>query len=95
MSFADVARAAIRLAQGGYPVHPTMADFVTRYAADYAVYPDNAALFLCDGKPAAVGATMKQPDLAATLTYMADQEHAIHVVRLNYIRDEAAVQNKA
>lgn len=76
MSFGDVAQAAIRLARDGFPVHPTMADFVAKYAGDYAAYPDNAALFLRDGKPVAVGASMKQPDLAATLTYMADQERA-------------------
>ena len=76
MSFGDAAQAAIRLARDGFPVHPTMADFVAKYATDYTAYPDNAALFLRDGKPVAVGASMKQPDLAATLTYMADQERA-------------------
>ncbi len=77
MSFADVSLAAIRLARDGFPVHPTMADFVTKYAADYTAYPDNAALFLPGGTPVAVGAAMKQPDLTATLTYMVDQERAV------------------
>ena len=77
MSFGDVAQAAIRLARDGFPVHPTMADFVAKYAADYTAYSDNATLFLRDGKPVAVGASMKQPDLAATLTYMADQERVV------------------
>ena len=76
MSFADVSLAAIRLARDGFSVHPTMADFVAKYATDYAAYPDNAALFLRDREPVVVGTNMKQPDLAATLTYMADQERA-------------------
>ena len=74
MSFRDVAASAIRIARDGFPVHPTMADFVAKTAADYQRFPENAALYLPDGTPIAVGATMKQPDLAATLTYMADQE---------------------
>ena len=74
MSFGDVAQAAIRLARDGFSVHPTMADFVAKYAADYAVYPYNATLFLRDGEPVGVGTNMKQPDLAATLTYLVDQE---------------------
>ena len=53
-----------------------MADYVAKYAADYTAYADNAALFLPGGQPVAVGAAMKQRDLAATLTYMADQERA-------------------
>lgn len=76
MSFADVAQAAIRLASDGFPMHPTMADFIAKSAADFSAFPQNAALFLPEGKPLPVGATMRQPDLAATLTYMVDQERA-------------------
>jgi gamma-glutamyltranspeptidase/glutathione hydrolase len=74
MSFADVAQHAIRLAAEGFPVHPTMTDFVTKYAGDYAAYPENARLFLPNRNPVAVGSRMIQYDLAATLTYMADEE---------------------
>jgi len=74
MSFADVAQAAIRLARDGFPVHPTMADFVAKNAAEYAAFPANAMFFLPGGKPVAVGAPLKQPELAATLTFMVDQE---------------------
>jgi gamma-glutamyltranspeptidase/glutathione hydrolase len=74
LSFADVAQAAIRLAREGFPVHPTMADFVARNIAEYASFPENAKLFIPGGKPVAVGASLKQPELAATLTFMADQE---------------------
>jgi gamma-glutamyltranspeptidase/glutathione hydrolase len=74
MSFADVAQAAIRLARDGFPVHPTMADFVAKNAVEYAAFPANAMFFLPGGKPVAVGAPLKQPELAATLTFMVDQE---------------------
>lgn len=76
MSFGDVAGAAVRLAVDGFPVHPTMADFVEKSAADFARYADNAALFLPGGKPVEVGARLKQPDLAATLTHMIEEERS-------------------
>lgn len=76
MSFGDVAAAAVRLARDGFPVHPTMADFVEKYAADFARYPDNALLFLPGGKPVGVGDKMRLPDLAAALTHMIDEERA-------------------
>jgi gamma-glutamyltranspeptidase/glutathione hydrolase len=75
MGFGEVAASAIRLAGEGFPVHPTLADFVAKSAADYAQYPQNAALYLPEGKPLALGATFKQPELAATLSYMAAEEN--------------------
>ncbi len=74
MSFADVAQSAIRLARDGFPVHPTMGDFVAKHAAEFSAFPDNAALFLPGGHPVVVGMRLKQPELAATLAFMVEED---------------------
>jgi gamma-glutamyltranspeptidase/glutathione hydrolase len=74
MSFGEVAASAIRLATEGFPVHPTLADFVAKSAADYPQFPQNAALYLPGGNPLAIGSIFRQPELAATLSFMAAQE---------------------
>jgi gamma-glutamyltranspeptidase/glutathione hydrolase len=76
MSFGEVARDAIRFAADGFPVHPTMAEFVGAHAADYARFPRNAELYLPEGRPVEVGALLIQRELAATLQHMADEERA-------------------
>jgi gamma-glutamyltranspeptidase/glutathione hydrolase len=76
MSFGEVARFAIRFAAEGFPVHPTMAEFVAAHAADYARFPQNAALYLPGGRPLAVGGSFVQTELAATLQHLADEERA-------------------
>ncbi|MFC7398040.1 gamma-glutamyltransferase family protein [Chelatococcus sp. GCM10030263] len=76
MSFSDVAASAIRLATEGFPVHPTMADYITAHAADYALFPDNAALYLPHGAPPALGHRFVQAELGATLAHMAAEERA-------------------
>jgi gamma-glutamyltranspeptidase / glutathione hydrolase len=76
MSFGEVAQHAIRFAAEGFPVHPTMAEFVSGHVADYVRFPQNAALYLPGGRPMAVGETFVQTELAATLRHMADQEKA-------------------
>jgi gamma-glutamyltranspeptidase/glutathione hydrolase len=76
MSFGEVASTAIRLAREGFPVHPTMAEFVGSHVADYRQFPDNAALYLPGGRPLALGDRLIQTDLAATLQFMADEERA-------------------
>jgi gamma-glutamyltranspeptidase/glutathione hydrolase len=74
MSFADVAQSATRLAHDGFPVHPTMGDFVAKHVAEFSAFPGNAALFLPGGHPVAVGTRLKQPELAATLAFMIDAD---------------------
>jgi gamma-glutamyltranspeptidase/glutathione hydrolase len=76
MSFGEVAASAIRIAREGFPVHPTMADFVAKTAADYERFPRNASLYLPGGQPVAVGSRLVQAELAATLAHMADEEKA-------------------
>jgi len=76
MTFADVARSAIRFAAEGFPIHPTMAEFVGKHAGEYARFPQNAELFLPGGRPVEVGALFVQRELAQTLQYMANEETA-------------------
>ena len=76
MSFAEVAAPAMRYARDGFTVHPVMAKFISRYRDNYRMWPGNAAIWLKDGEPPAVGDLLVQDDLAATLQYMADEETA-------------------
>lgn len=76
MSFADVAAAALRLARDGFPVHPTMAEFVRTKANDYRLFAQNAALFLPGDQPVQIGDHFVQPDLARTIQYLIDVEKA-------------------
>jgi len=56
---------AIRIARDGFVVDPAKARQVAEFAADFS--PAAAAVWLPGGKPAAAGAVIRQPDLAATL----------------------------
>lgn len=76
MRFADVASAALRLAQDGFPVHPTMAEFVRSKANDYKAFPRNAALFLPGGEPVKVGDHFVQTELAGTIRHLVDVERS-------------------
>lgn len=90
MSFSEVAASAIRLAAEGFPVHATLADFVAKSVDAYRQYPQNAALYLPGGEPLPLGSIFRQPELAATLSYMAAQEKAAsgdRVAGLAAVRD--------
>lgn len=76
MGFAEVAGAAIRFAEEGFPMYPLLHASVAAHAADYAEWPSNAAVFLPGGAPHPVGAPFRQPDLARTLRFMADEDRA-------------------
>ena len=53
-----------------------MAEFVAKNVAQYARFRQNAALYLPGGRPVAVGEHFVQPELAATLQHMVDEEKA-------------------
>lgn len=76
MSFGEVAAAAIRHAADGFAMHAAMADSIAARTEAYGRWPSTAAIYLPGGQPPVVGAKFIQSDLAATLTYMADQERA-------------------
>ena len=71
-SFADLCAPAIALAQDGIPVDDDLADTLPPAAARLGRWPSSAAIFLHpDGSPLHRGETLRQPDLAATLTTLA------------------------
>ena len=76
MSFGDVAAAAIRYAREGFTVHPVMAYYIDKYANDYRRWPQNAALYLRDGRPPREGELLVLTELARSLQFMADEERA-------------------
>src|SRR6185312_5617390 len=76
MSIGEVAASAIRFAEEGFAVYPLLAESLKSHAAEYARWPQNAAIFLPGGAPPPVGAKFVQDDLAKTIRYMADEERA-------------------
>ena len=61
----------IDLATSGFEVSPRLADLIERDAERLAAFPATADYFLPDGVPLQVGATLQNPDYAATLRALA------------------------
>lgn len=76
MRFADVAAAAVRYACQGIPADPMMVHLITKHAAFYRQWPQNAAIYLPDGEPPKPGQLFVQSDLARTIQFMIDEEKA-------------------
>ncbi|PZW50408.1 gamma-glutamyltransferase 2 [Humitalea rosea] len=76
MGFAEIAEPAIRFAAEGFFVYPLLAESLAGHAAEYARWPQNAAIYLPGGAPPPVGSRFVQTDLAAMLTHMADVARA-------------------
>ena len=76
MSFADVAQYALGLARDGFPVHPTMAEFVGSKVNEYKQFSRNAELYLPNGIPLKVGDHFVQTELAGTIQHLVDVEQA-------------------
>jgi gamma-glutamyltranspeptidase/glutathione hydrolase len=83
MSFGEVARAAIRFAREGFAMYPILADLLDVFQDAYRSWPQNAAIYLPNGRPPKVGELFVQSDLGRTLQYMVDQEQ--HVAKGNRI----------
>ena len=62
---------AIRLAREGFPLSARLHDSLERRLAQFASEPDVARNFLRDGAVPPVGTVIRQPELAATLEYLA------------------------
>ena len=75
MSFAEVAEASIRFAEG-FAMYPLLADMIALHEAEYRRWPSNAEVYLPNGRPPKVSELFVQSDLAKTLRYMADEEKA-------------------
>ena len=63
--------AGIDLATSGFEVSPRLADLIEQDAERLAVFPATADYFLPEGVPLQVGATLQNPDYAATLRALA------------------------
>jgi gamma-glutamyltranspeptidase/glutathione hydrolase len=61
------------VAEAGFPVSPRLAGLLVTHADRLARDAEARAVFLPGGRPLAVGATMKNPALAATLRAVAEQ----------------------
>jgi gamma-glutamyltranspeptidase / glutathione hydrolase len=76
MRFADVAAAAISLADSGSPTYRYLAAAVQNSPETYTRWPASAAIFLPQGRPPRVGELFCQKDLAATLRQLVAVEEA-------------------
>lgn len=74
MSFADVAKAAIRLARDGFPADPRFCDTIATAEAKYRRFAENERIFLPNGRAPLPGEIFRQSDLARTIQYMVDEE---------------------
>src|SRR6185436_15425828 len=76
MSFGEVAAAAIRYAREGFTMHPVMAHYIEKNEATYRRWPQNAAIWLPNGRAPREGERFVQTDLARSIQFMADEERA-------------------
>jgi gamma-glutamyltranspeptidase/glutathione hydrolase len=76
LSFGDVVGPAITLAEQGFPMYRFLAAAVRTAPDVYRRWPGNAAVFLPNGRPPAVGELFYQKDLAATLRQLVAVEEA-------------------
>ena len=73
MSFGEVAQHAIRFGREGFAVQTITHEVISGRAEAIAEWPENARIYLPNGKPPVPGTRFFQTDLANTIQYMADQ----------------------
>jgi gamma-glutamyltranspeptidase/glutathione hydrolase len=71
LPWADLFAPAIALADDGFTVTPRLNGALTRIARFWDDFPEARAIYWVDGKPAAVGATIRNPALAGLLRTIA------------------------
>lgn len=76
MSFGEVAAASIGFARDGFAMHELMSEFLKENEASYKRYPTSYPVFFPNGRAPEPGEVWRQPDLARTMQYMADEERA-------------------
>jgi gamma-glutamyltranspeptidase/glutathione hydrolase len=76
LSFGEVAAAAIRFAEQGFPVSTLMAEIIDDRSAEFLAWPENPRVYMPGGAIPEPGSLLKLPDLARSMRYMADQETA-------------------
>ena len=72
-SFSEVIQPAIELAQG-FPLDPALAGDMAKYRSTIESWPASRKVFLPEGRLPQAGEIFSQPDLARTLTEMAQAE---------------------
>ena len=68
--------AAIGYARDGFPVTERLAGWIAATAAELAPHAESAAIFLPHGKAPRAGSALRNPNLARTLTALAEAGHA-------------------
>ncbi len=71
-SLAQLLEPAIRVADRGFAVDATFAQQTADNSARFAHFSSTAALFLPEGRPPAIGSTLRNPDLARTYQQIAE-----------------------
>jgi gamma-glutamyltranspeptidase len=71
-SFAELAQPAISYAADGFPLSPGEANGIVATADLLGAYPTSAAVFLPGGEPVRPGETLRQPDLARSISMIAN-----------------------
>ena len=94
MSYAEVAAGALELALNGFPVHQFLANAIMEAERDYRRWPENAAIFLPDGKIPKVGDLFVQKDLAATMQAMIEAENTARNCGKNRVEALAAARDE-
>lgn len=74
ISFEEAATPAMELARYGFAVYPFLSNNIDFLAESYKRWPDNARIFLPDGRAPRVGELFFQEDLARTLSGMIQAE---------------------
>lgn len=83
MSLQRVLTPAIRLAERGFPVYPTLERNIKTHAKRFlAEWPTTARIYFPNGKPPVTGQLLIQPDLARTLHRLAAAERRNDCTRL-------------
>jgi len=68
MTLSQVVRPALRLAEEGFPVYPTLAQNILAHSKRFSKeWPTTARIYLPNGKPPRIGQRLVQRDLASTL----------------------------
>ena len=73
MSLPEVLAPAIKLAEEGFEVTPSLSRSLEGYAKIFSRFPSTSAVFLKGGKPYQPGEVFRQPDLARTLKLIAKE----------------------
>lgn len=72
LSWAQVLQPAIELADDGFLLTQSLADFLQIYQQEFAKYPSSAKVFLPGGRAPKTGEIFRQPDLAKALKGVAE-----------------------